>query len=130
MDFVAGRCLFSALKNNDPNGGYMDTSVLPQSKWKAWYDRMPPGPATLHVTGEHTFPTAGYSAELKPAAPQGFNPKIYILDLIVHEPKDPVILVPEVVKIEYHEETNVIYDEVSIRADSVVLENIPVEQVW
>jgi hypothetical protein len=108
----------------------MNSSVLPQSEWKAWRDRIPPDPATLHVSGKHTFPTAGYSAELKPASPQGINPKIYILDMMIHKPVDPVIQVPEEVNIEYNEKTDVIYEQVCIRISSTEQVCVSVEEVW
>jgi hypothetical protein len=33
--------------------------------WKAWHDKQPPGPGTLYVTGEGSFPTSGYTVELR-----------------------------------------------------------------
>jgi hypothetical protein len=58
--------------------------------WKAWCDHMPgPGQPTLHVTGTCTFPTPGYTAELRPSANQPIAyPKALDVDLIVTEPKE------------------------------------------
>jgi len=57
-------------------------------EWRAWCDHMPgPGQPTLHVTGTCTFPTPGYTAELRKSARQGIPyPKALDLDLIVTEP--------------------------------------------
>jgi hypothetical protein len=97
------------------------------SGWKAWHDNQPPGPATLHVTGECTFPTTGYSVELKPHHPQGINPSIYLMDKIVQEPTGNVAQVVTVVKVHYREVTNAKYSEIHILTDNV---HIPVEEVW
>lgn len=51
--------------------------------WHAWVDKMPPGPASFHVTGTVTLPHPGYDVKLVAASPQGFNPKELILDLVV-----------------------------------------------
>lgn len=104
--------------NNDPQGKCSD--------WAAWHDHMPPGPATLHVTGKCTFPTAGYSVELRPANPQGINPKIYILDRIVHKPTGPAAEVITEVPVRYAEQTDTEYDEVHIRPDDA---HVKVEEV-
>ena len=92
------------------------------SDWAAWHDHMPPGPPTLHVTGKCTFPTEGYSVELRPADPQGINPKIYILERIVHEPTGPVADVITDVPVHYQEQTDTEYDEVHIQPDDVHVE--------
>ena len=53
----------------------------PAGEWRAWVDLMPPGPATLHVTGEVWVPHPIYRVKLIPRAPQGINPRDLILDL-------------------------------------------------
>jgi hypothetical protein len=83
---------------------------------------MPPGPKTLYVTGKCEFPTAGYSVELRPADPQGINPKIYILEKIVHEPSGPAADVLTVVEVRYEEQTDTEYDQVQIRPDDVLID--------
>lgn len=53
--------------------------------WAAWVNLMPPLPTpggTLHVTGEVDTHSTKF-AFLKRAEPQGINPKILILDLMV-----------------------------------------------
>ena len=90
--------------------------------WEAWHDRMPGGPATLHVTGKCEFPTDGYSVELRPVEPQGINPAVYMLERIVHEPTGPV---PEVITTEdvhYTEHTESRYTHVHILPDNVTVE--------
>ena len=94
--------------------------------WKAWHDREPGGPATLHVTGKCEFPTGGYKVELKPVKPQGINPKIYILEKIVHPPTGPANDVVTNIEVHYTEKTNAHYDEVLIVPDKVT---VPVKEV-
>ena len=100
-------------------GGGSDSNC---SDWYASHDHKPPGPKTLHVTGKCKFPTGGYSVELKPAEPQGINPKIYILDKIVNTPTKPVPDVITTVEVRYDEKTETEYDQVHIRPDDVTLD--------
>lgn len=58
-----------------------DPLPLDTSDWFAWVSRMPPGPASFHVTGTVTLPSPGYEARLEYATPQGINPTDLILDL-------------------------------------------------
>ena len=61
--------------------------------WRAVQDNMPPGPATLTVTGRCTFPTTGYKVTLKEAVPQGINPAILLLRKTVRRPTGIVLQV-------------------------------------
>jgi len=56
---------------------------LDTSDWYAWVNRMPPGPASFHVTGTVTLPSPGYDVQLEYASPQGINPAELILELRV-----------------------------------------------
>lgn len=56
---------------------------FPLKNWKAWPESAP----TLHVAREVTVPTSGYTANLEPAVPQGINPSIYLLNLVIHPPE-------------------------------------------
>lgn len=87
--------------------------------WSAWYNIQPPGPKTLHVAGICTL-KIGYAAKLVPRIPPGFNPQIYILDLIITPPKTPrssnaVVLMP----LHYTERTNTQYESADIEPDHV-----------
>lgn len=90
--------------------------------WYASHDHMPPGPKKLYVTGKCTFPTTGFSVELKPAVPQGINPSIYILNKIVHEPTGPTADVITTVDVRYEEQTDTEYQQVHIMPDDVLIE--------
>jgi hypothetical protein len=60
--------------------------------------------------------------ELKPADPQGINPKIYILEKIVHAPRPPVTQVETVVEVKYEEKTETEYDQVQIEPDGTLID--------
>jgi hypothetical protein len=96
------------------------------SDWKAWHDSQPAGPPTLYVTGTCTFPTSGYSVELKPHVPPGINPAIRILDKVIRKPTGPVNEVITTVEVRYSEKTKEHYTEVEIHPDDI---RIPAKEV-
>lgn len=107
----------------------MYTSDAPRydcGNWYASHDHMPPGPRTLQVRGECTFPTGGYSATLRRREPQGINPTDLLLELVVEVPIDIVTQVIATVPVEYREETDVEYETVTILPD---ITSLPVEHV-
>jgi hypothetical protein len=81
---------------------------FPSKNWKAWHDTMPGGPKSLHITGEVTCPTTGYTAVLTPTVPPNLNPKIYAMDLIVSPPSPGTIVHQTVsdVPVRYSEDTD------------------------
>lgn len=68
----------SACTQTPKNPATVDTS-----DWYAWVNKMPPGPASMHVTGVVQLPTPGFDVSLIPASPQGINPADLILDLVI-----------------------------------------------
>ena len=83
--------------------------------WEAWLSKEPPiPPVTLHVIGTCTFPTSGYTAELRPSDPQGINPWDLLLDLVVQAPSGPVPDVLTDVDIHYEAEVETEYETVTI----------------
>lgn len=60
-----------------------DPVPVDTTDWYAWVNRMPPGPASFHVTGTVVLPSPGYDVALRVAAPQGINPRQLILCLEV-----------------------------------------------
>lgn len=104
----------------------MSGNKLQCAGWNAWYNIQPPGPKTLHVAGVCTL-KIGYTAKLVPHVPPGFNPQIYILDLVITAPKTPrqsnaVIFVP----VHYTERTNTQYESADIEPDHV---SVPVKVI-
>jgi hypothetical protein len=82
--------------------------------WRAWHVRESSGPATLFVRGECRFPSAGYSVELRPRVPQGFNPADLLLERIVHEPSGSAADVITTIAVEYQEKTDFEYETLTI----------------
>jgi len=103
----------------------MSTS-FPSKDWSAWLNTMPGSERTLHVTGTVTCPNPGYKAELVPSSPQGFNPEIYLLDLVVTPPcgGDGAADVLEDVPVDYREVTHSAYSDVTIMPENIT---VPVE---
>ncbi len=66
------------------------TVILDTADWAAWINAMPgPGQGEekpFYVTGRVQLPTPGYSVALRPTTPQGFNPQILMLDLVIEPP--------------------------------------------
>ncbi len=68
-------------------------------KWNAWVNHFPPIPKDgppLIIKGEVLLPSPGYSVELKVAKPQGFNPKILILEVVLTDPPNDKLF-PQVI---------------------------------
>jgi hypothetical protein len=102
----------------------MNASEFPTKDWYAWHDFMPVSPPTLHVKGLVTCPTTGYTAHLKVHVPQGTNPAIYLLDLVVVPPAADVIVEETVtdVDVRYDEDTTESYTHVTILPEGVTVE--------
>jgi len=94
--------------------------------WKAIHDFMPPKPARLRVSGQCTFPTPGFKVTLKKKQPQGINPNILILEKTVQPPTGIEPQVVTTIPVNYEENTDQHYSEVSILPDNTT---IPVEEI-
>jgi hypothetical protein len=89
--------------------------------WRAWHDKMPPGPFTLHVQGRCTFPTTGYKVRLVKAVPQGINPAILLLRKIVTPPTGITLPVVQTIPVAFKLKTNANYTHVTILPDVVTV---------
>lgn len=100
-------------------------------EWKAWHDRMPCGPPTLHVTGKCSVPTEGWKAALQQHEPQGLNPTILMLDLVVTCPEGFVAQILTELDVSWIEKTDMRYDQVSVDVVGATAESklIDVEEV-
>ncbi|ABD88294.1 hypothetical protein [Rhodopseudomonas palustris] len=61
------------------------------------------GPAELSVSCLVSTPTPGYKAKLEKASPQGFNPSILLLNLVVTPPDQPEIQIPATTPAHYED---------------------------
>jgi hypothetical protein len=66
---------------NVTEGSLVD--VVNAKGWYAWTNLQPPPPNNFHVVGEVLVPNPGVKAILTPKEPQGINPTILLLDLIL-----------------------------------------------
>lgn len=71
-----------------PNQIFADTTVITpatplQATWMAWINKMPPPPDALHVRGQVSVPNAGVDVFLYRKEPQGINPTVLLLDVVL-----------------------------------------------
>jgi|SRR5262245_14311718 len=87
--------------------------------WAAWRDAKE---KRLHVVGAVLAPHPGYAARLVPAAPQGFNPHQYLMNLVLEERPGRWPEVPTYVPVEYAEDRddNLLTDVAVKTPDSLV----------
>jgi hypothetical protein len=98
-----------------------DTTPKYCSNWSAWRNAQPTDKPSLHVKGVCTFPTTGYSVQLRPAESPGINPNIYVIEVIVHIPVDRTARHPVTVDATYDEQTDKKYSEVQLIPDNVTV---------
>lgn len=109
--------------------GVNDVQLPPDHShdWHAWINAMPPGPSVLHVTGTVSVPDGNQVVKLVRAVPQGFNPRILILDLEMHDASASSANDTEV-KVHYSEQAGVdSFDGIHIRfpnGGDVFIDNI------
>ena len=98
--------------------------------WYAWLDLMPPSPDDLHVIGEVYVSNPGVEPLLVMHEPQGFNPRILLLDL--HLCQKPGVW-PQVFvwrQARYHKTGRPLrYDQVDILCSGDIIASIPVEDI-
>lgn len=107
-----------------PEPALVDTDTC--HDWRAVLDSQGHEPSTLRVTGICTFPTEDYRVTLSRHEPQGFNPRILLLDKTVSIPTIPQGG-PQEVEARYGEEAAPgQFDTVTILPEG---RDIPVEEV-
>jgi hypothetical protein len=96
--------------------------------WYAWINKMPPPPDEFHVVGEVQVSNPGVEVVLTPRVPQGINPRILLLDLVLVQRPGiwPQIVVTR--RAEYHQ-INGDYERVNIFLNNGVIADIPVDVV-
>lgn len=57
--------------------------VTETKDWFSWINMMPPPPDDFHVIGDVLVPNPGVKAFLTPKVPQGTNPTILLLNLVL-----------------------------------------------
>jgi hypothetical protein len=78
------------------------SKIVPEN-FSAWLNVQPGGPHTFHVKGMIEVNTGGWTATLTPTIPQGINPLIKLLDLVLTPPAGPVSEVISTIEATYDE---------------------------
>jgi hypothetical protein len=111
-------------------GGCPQPAEIETRDWYAWLNEMPPKPNDFHVIGEVLVPNPGVDVELVPHSPQGINPRILILDLLLIQ--RPGIW-PQVLTWKPARYDKVVqddpYDEVTVLYQGNTIAQIPVDHV-
>ncbi len=76
-------CDLVGLNANDTCSTVLDLPSIQSRNWYAWNNQMPPKPDDFHIVGEVDVPNPGIDVELTARVPQGFNPDIFLADLIL-----------------------------------------------
>ena len=121
-DLVVGSSSVPVGPVDDPPTG---TIPVDTSDWYAWLNKMPPGPASLHVQGVVQLPTPGYDVRLVPASPQGIYARQLILDLLVTARPGNWPPIVTSVSVRYDHNRAIDYETVLIRepdGDTVVID--------
>ena len=104
------------------------TLTQPSTEWRATINKMPPPPDVLHVRGQVTVPNPGVDVSLKRRVPQGINPAILLLNLVlVQQPGEwPQVIVT---KLATYEQAggDLPYKTVEIHSEGQPVVSIPVE---
>lgn len=64
-------------------GSCIPCQKVDSKDWYAWINLMPPPPDDFHVVGEVLVPNPGVDPLLVPKNPQGINPEILLMDLLL-----------------------------------------------
>lgn len=103
---------------------------LPTRDWYAWNNLMPPKPDDFHVVGEVQVGNPGIFAMLCPREPQGINPEILLLNLILVQRPGLWTQVVTWVPAQYDKILlNSVYKSVDIFCEDKKIVDVPVEDV-
>jgi len=89
---------------------------------KDWRALQPPGVGKLMVRGWCTFPSSGWSMELRRKEPQGTNPADLELERVVNLAEGPQASFIKAIEVEYVEETEIAFETVTILPDGPTIE--------
>ena len=112
------------------DGCCLPCADLQSRDWYAWINRMPPPPDDFHVTGEVLVANPGVEPLLTPKEPQGINPKILLMDLLLCQKPGiwPQVLTWKAVRYD-KVRPGVDYEQVQVFCGDRVIADIPVQIV-
>ncbi len=117
-------------KGTEYGGGILPCEGLESRDWYAWLNKMPPPPDDFHVVGEVYVPNPGIVPILVPRVPQGINPAILLMDLVLTQLPGiwPQVFVWKTVRYD-KVGRNFLYKQVQVFCGDEVIADIPVEVV-
>jgi hypothetical protein len=99
--------------------------------WRAWLNKMPPRPTSLHVLGEVLMAGGGAKLQLTRATPQGFNPNVLLLELALTDQQSAAPTESRWVEVRFDETSaGVDYTEVDIRYRGELLQRLKVDVAY
>ena len=120
--------LVSLSRTNETQAGVISTSNIVTRDWYAWNNTMPPKPDQFHLVGEVQVPNPGVDVVLLPRITQGFNPRILLMEIHLHQRPGiwPQFVVWKPVS---YSKVNGDYDSVQVFHGNDLVVDIPVEVV-
>lgn len=70
---------------------------------RAWIDKMPGAGGPLIATVDVEVPSGGWSGSLRKAQPQGFNPNVLLLNVVLVKPSGEAASVMSTLKLRFEE---------------------------
>lgn len=96
--------------------------------WSAWINTMPPAPNDFHVKGEVFVTNLGVEPILTPKYPQGINPRVFFLDLILFQKPGYWPQIPTMREVRYQKVVSgVPYNTVVVFFDDKPIVELPVD---
>lgn len=128
LSFTLNECDLVAFAGATERQIGMITSNIATRDWYAWNNLMPPKPDDFHVVGEIQVPNPGVEVFLIPKSPQGINPKILLLDLVLVQQAG---LWPQLVmwKQVRYDKVNTSYERAQVLYENNLIVDIPVDTV-
>lgn len=110
------------------DSGLLSGCPLASKDWFAWNDLMPPKPDAFHVVGEVQVGNPGVEVLLVPRTPQGINPQILLMDLLLIQRPGiwPQLVVWKSVR---YDKVNSTYRQVQIFCGADLVADVPVVDV-
>jgi hypothetical protein len=117
------------MANLKTDSGVVAVEANKTANWYAWNNLMPPPPPSFHIIGEVEVPNPGVDVFLFEHVPQGTNPKILRLDLVLVQRPGvwPQLVVRKQVRFDKY---NAIYDQVVIFSDGAPIAEVPVNNIF
>lgn len=118
------------MNTKSSNESNADSPTQTGPDWKATINKMPPPPDVLHVRGQVEVPNPGVDVSLNRREPQGINPTILLLDLVlVQQPGQwPQVVVKKLATYE-EKGRDLPFVTVEIHAEGQPVISVPVEIV-